>query len=181
MSNVDDLLDPLRFNNLSNFQLTDVRSIGGGVFAEKNTLEHLRILDLVVKGYQSVHTPTFGHQIPNTSQIQGAVITSATTKAIITPSIGEVIKVQALQMTSSEDGTTASIYLRDVAENTAILYHQGSTLPNGTTVTPFYGADSTAPLNIGLEIPYGQQLEIKTTSSGSVSLQVMALTIKTQQ
>jgi hypothetical protein len=181
MSNVDDLLDPLRYNNLSNFELTDVRSIGGGVFAEKNTLEHLRILDLIVKAYQSVHVPTFGHPIPNTSQIQGAVITSATDTKIISPSIGEVLKVQALQMTSSETGTTASIYIYDTASNTSVLYWSGATLPSGTTITPFVGADGNAPLDIGLEIPYGQELVIKTVSGGSVQLQVMALTIKTQQ
>ena len=181
MSNVDDLLEPLRYNNLSNFLLTDVRTIGGGVFVEEGSLEHLRILDLVVKGYQSVHTPTFGHPIPNTSQLHGTNITSATDTKLITPAIGEVLKVQALQMTSSEAGTTASIYIYDTASNTSVLYWSGATLPSGTTITPFVGADSNAPLNIGLEIPYGQELLIKTASSGTVSLQVMSLTIKTQQ
>jgi hypothetical protein len=181
MANVDDLLDPLRYNNLSNFELTDVRSIGGGVFAEKNTLEHLRILDLIVKAYQSVHVPTFGHPIPNTSEIHGASITSATDTKVISPSIGEVLKVSALQLTSSEDGTSASIYIYDDTSNTSILYWTSPTLPNGTTITPFAGADGNAPLNIELEIPYGQQLVIKTVSSGSVSLEVRCLTIKTQQ
>ena len=182
MSNVDDLLDPLRYNNLSNFELTDVRSIGGGVFAEKNTLEHLRILDLIVKAYQSVHVPTFGHPIPNTSEIHGASITSATDTKVISPSIGEVLKVSALQLTSNEAGTSASIYIYDNTSNTSILYWTSPTLPNGTTITPFVGADSLAPLNIGLEIPYGQQLVIRTTTSETnVSLEVRCLTIKTQQ
>ena len=181
MSNVDDLLDPLRYNNLSNFELTDVRSIGGGVFAEKNTLEHLRILDLIVKAYQSVHVPTFGHPIPNTSQLHGTNITSATDTKLLTPANGEVLKVSALQFTSAEDGTTAQIYIYDTTSNTSVLYWAGSTLPNGSTITPFQGTDTTAPLNINLEIPYGQELVIKTVSSGSVSLQVMAITVKTQQ
>ena len=181
MSNVDDLLEPLRYNNLSNFLLTDVRSIGGGVFVEDGSLDHLRILDLVVKGYQSVHIPTFGHPIPGTSEMHGASITSATDTKVISPAIGEVLKISALEFTSSEDGTSASIYIYDNTSNSSLLYWTSPTLPNGTTITPFVGADSLAPLNIGLEIPYGQQLVIKTVSSGSVSLQVRCLTIKTQQ
>ena len=181
MSNVDDLLDPLRYNNLSNFELKDVRSIGGGVFVQEDTQEHLKVLDTVVKAYQSVHAPTFGHPIPNTSELHGTNITSATDTKLITPAVGEVLKVQALQMTSSEAGTTVSIYIYDTDSTTSILYWSGATLPSGTTITPFVGADSNAPLNIGLEIPYGQELLIKTASSGTVSLQVMALTIKTQQ
>lgn len=181
MSNMKDLLDPLRYNNLSNFELTDVRSIGGGVFAQIDTLEHLRMLDTIVKAYQSVHVPTFGHPIPNTSQLHGTVITSATDTKLLTPAIGEVLKVSALQFTSSEDGTTAQIYIYDNDSNTSVLYWAGSALPNGSTITPFQGSDTTAPLSLNLEIPYGQQLLIKTVSSGSVSLQVMAITVKTQQ
>lgn len=181
MSNVDDLLEPLRYNNLSNFLLTDVRSIGGGVFVEEGSLDHLRILDLVVKGYQSVHVPTFGHPIPNTSEQHGASISSATDTKIITPSNGEVLKVSALEMTSTESGTTASIWIYDNDTNSQVLYWAGLALPSGQTISPFVGADSTAPLGIGLVIPYGQQLVVKTVSSGTVDLQVRALTVKTQQ
>jgi len=181
MSNVDDLLDPLRYNNLSNFELTDVRTIGGGVFAQLDTLEHLRVLDTVVKAYQSVHVPTFGHPIPNTSQIHGASITTATDTKLITPSIGEVLKISALQFTSNEAGTSASIYIYDNVSNTNVLYWQSPSLPSGTTITPFVGADALAPHSINLEIPYGQQLVITTVSSGSVDLEVRCLTVKTQQ
>jgi hypothetical protein len=180
MSNVDDLLDPLRYNNLSNFELTDVRSIGGGVFAQIDTLEHLKILDTVVKAYQSVHVPTFGHPIPNTSEIHGASITSATSKAIITPNIGEVLKIQALQFTSSEDNTSVKIKIHDTIQNTSVLYFTSTNLPNGTAVTLFGNGDYAVD-NIGLEIPYGQSLYVEAVSGGSVALQVMAITVKTQQ
>ena len=144
-------------------------------------MEHLKVLDTVVKAYQSVHVPTFGHPIPNTSEVHGATISSATDTKVITPGVGEVLKVQALQMTASEAGTTASIYIYDTASNTSVLYWGGMALPDGQTITPFVGADSTAPHDIGLEIPYGQQLLIKTASSGTVSVQVLIMTIKTQQ
>ena len=180
MSNVDDLLEPLRYNNLSNFLLTDVRSIGGGVFVEEGSLDHLRILDLVVKGYQSVHIPTFGHPIPGTSEIHGASITSATSKAVITPDIGEVLKIQALQFTSTEDNTSVKIKIHDTIQNTSVLYFTSANLPNGTAVTLF-GDGDYAISNIGLEIPYGQSLYVEAVSSGAVALQIMAITVKTQQ
>ena len=43
--NVDDLLDPLRYENLRDFTAANLEAIGGGVFTERDTLEHLRMLD----------------------------------------------------------------------------------------------------------------------------------------
>ena len=180
-TNVDDLLEPLRYNNLSNFLLSDVRSIGGGVFVEEGSLDHLRILDLVVKGYQSVHIPTFGHPIPGTSQQHNASISSATDTKVITPAIGEVLKLSALSLLSAQSGTTVSLYIYDNDTNSQVMYWAGTELPANQTITPFLSAEGGAPLGLHLEIPYGQQLLIKTASSGTVDLTVRALTIKTQQ
>jgi len=179
MSNVDDLLEPLRYNNLANFLLTDVRSIGGGVFVEEGSLDHLRILDLVVKGYQSVHIPTFGHIIPNTQSIESGNISSTTFTKFIQPTNGEVVEVQAVDMLSNAANTAIRIYLGDANTGGRVLLYDGSSgaLPNGTTVS----LNAIDPAFLPLRIAFGQEFIIETLSSGSVDLDVQAMTIKRQQ
>jgi hypothetical protein len=179
MSNFDDLLEPLRYNNLSNFLLTDVRTIGGGVFVEEDSLEHLRILDLVVKGYQSIHVPTFGHVIPNTQSIESGNISSVTNTKFIQPTNGQVIEVQALDMLSNASGTAIRVYLGDANTGGKVLLYDGTSgaLPSGTTVS----FNSIVPVFLPLKIAFGQELIIETLSSGSVDLDVQAMTIKRQQ
>ena len=179
MSNVDDLLDPLRFNNLSNFELTDVRSIGGGVYAEKKTLEHLKILDLVVKAYQSVHVPTFGRVIPNTQSIVSQNLSSVAYNKVLTPSNGEVIEVQAVDVLANAAGTAIRIYIADASTGSRVLLYDGSTgaLPTSTTLT----LNSITPAILPLTVAYGQDLIIQTISSGSVDLDIQLMTIKKQQ
>jgi len=179
MSNVDDLLDPLRFNNLGNFELTDVRSIGGGVFTEKNTLEHLKILDLVVKAYQSVHAPTFGRLIPNTQSIVSGNLNSVAFNKVLTPSKGQVIEVQAIDALANAAGTAIRIYIADATSGSRVLLYDGSSgaLPNGVKVT----FNSITPSILPLTIAYGQELIIETISSGSVDLDIQQMTILRQQ
>jgi hypothetical protein len=178
MSNVDDLLDPLRFNNLGSFELTDVRSIGGGVYAEKNTLEHLKTLDLVVKAYQSVHAPTFGRLIPNTQEIIAGNLATADFHKVLTPSVGQVIEVQAIDALANTSGTEISVYIGDSNTGGKVLLASGSTigaLPSGTTISLILF--EILPLTIA----YGQDLIIEITSSGSVDLDIQMMTIKKQQ
>ena len=178
MSNVDDLLDPLRFNNLGAFELTDVRSIGGGVFAEKGTLEHLKTLDLVVKAYQSVHAPTFGRLIPNTQEIISGNLGSVAYNKILTPLVGEVIEVQAIDALANTAGTEVSVYLGDSETGNRVLLVSGAAigaLPSGTTIS--FIEFGILPLTIA----YGQDLVIQTISSGSVDLDIQLMTIKKQQ
>lgn len=178
MSNVDDLLDPLRFNNLGSFELTDVRNIGGGVFAERGTLEHLKILDLVVKAYQSVHAPTFGRLIPNTQEIISGNLGSVAYNKVLTPDVGEVIEVQAIEALSNTSGTEISIYIGDSETGGRVLLASGSAigaLPSGITVSLI--ELGILPLNVA----YGQDLIIQTSSSGSVDLDIQLMTIKKQQ
>ena len=80
--NVDDLLDPLRYQNLRDYTAANLEAIGGGVFTERDTLEHLRMLDLIAKAYQSVHLPTLGNPIP-----QSTVYTTATFPVLTVKSI----------------------------------------------------------------------------------------------
>ena len=60
MSNVADLLDPLRYESLSEYTVANLEKIGAGVFTELQTLDHLALLDLITKAYQAVHLPTNG-------------------------------------------------------------------------------------------------------------------------
>jgi len=177
MSNVDDLLDPLRFNNLGSFELPDVRSIGGGVFAEKRTLEHLKILDLVVKAYTSIHAPTYGHQIPTTPYAKVFTIDSAATTKLLEPAKNEVYRVDTLNVSSGETNTT---------------FHVGMTYESsiGTVNAALTLADDIKELNT--EIPllsinqpiivtYPQVLTCTSASSGTVDLSLILGYTKLQQ
>lgn len=177
MSNVDDLLDPLRFNNLSDFELTDVRSIGGGVYAEKNTLEHLRILDLVIKAYQSVHVPTFGQQIPNTPYASLTSITSATTTKLLEPAIGEVYRVDSVNINSSESGTTFNLSMGYPSSIGAISLALGS----ASAITPTNTEIPLLTINEPIILTYPQTLQCVTASSGTVATSVFIGYTKLQQ
>ena len=177
MSNVDDLLDPLRYNNLSNFELTDVRSIGGGVFAEKNTLEHLRILDLIVKAYQSVHVPTFGHQIPNTSYASMKSINSATTTKLLVPDKGEVYRVDTLNVISSEAGTTFNVSMTYGSDSGLV----NVALTRASEITPPNAENPMLTIGQPIIVTYPQQLTCVTASSGSIDTTVMIGYTKLQQ
>lgn len=177
MSNVDDLLDPLRYNNLSNFELTDVRSIGGGVFVQKDTIEHLSILDKVVKAYQGVHIPTFGHEIPNTVEI---VILSDLTDSgnakYITPKVGEVIKIQGVNVISNTANTEIQFFLQD--DNLGLLTFidqqvalaSGKALVIGSLINP-----------IKLNVVYGQTFGAIITNAGAIDYDINISTVKLQQ
>lgn len=177
MSNVDDLLDPLRFNNLSDFELTDVRTIGGGVFAEKNTLEHLRMLDLIVKAYTSVHVPTFGHAIPNTPYAQTFSVTGATNTKLLEPSKGEVYRVDSVNISSSESATTFNLgmqYNSSIGSVIAKLTRPEEIAPLDTE-TPVLTIDSP------IIVTYPQVLIATTASSGSVDTSIIIGYTKLQQ
>tara|TARA_R110002012_G_scaffold194683_2_gene362452 strand:+ start:1364 stop:1897 length:534 start_codon:yes stop_codon:yes gene_type:complete len=177
MSNVDDLLDPLRFNNLSDFELTDVRSIGGGVFAEKNTLEHLRILDLIVKAYQSVHVPTFGHQIPNTPYAKIFTINSATTTKLLEPGKGEVYTVDVVNVASEESATSFNLgmtYPSDIG-----VVSLGIT--RTAEITPLDAELTQLSIDQSIIVTYPQVLTCNTVSSGTVNCSVMIGYTKLQQ
>jgi len=177
MSNVDDLLDPLRYNNLSNFELTDVRSIGGGVFAEKNTLEHLRILDLIVKAYQSVHVPTFGHRIPNTPYAKTININSATSTKLLEPGKGEVYTVDVVNVASEESGTSFNISMTYPSDTGVISMG----LDRSSEITPLDTELQQLGIDQSIIVAYPQVLTCNTASSGSVSVQVNIGYTKLQQ
>jgi len=106
--NVDDLLDPLRYQNLRDYTLANLESIGGGVFTERDTLEHLRMLDLIAKAYQSVHQPTLGMPIPQSTLTTTATL-STTQTSLITPSSNEVLEILSISCPGGTDeGLTAA-------------------------------------------------------------------------
>ncbi len=177
MSNVDDLLDPLRFNNLGSFELPDVRSIGGGVFAEKRTLEHLKILDLVVKAYTSIHAPTYGHQIPTTPYAKVTTIDSAVQTKLLEPAKNEVYRVDTLNVMSGESNTTFNIgmsYDSDIgAVNAALTI--ADDIKELNIEIPFL------TINQPIIVTYPQVLTCTTASSGAIDLSVIIGYTKLQQ
>jgi len=93
--NVDDLLDPLRYQNLRDYTLANLEAIGGGVFTERDTLEHLRMLDLIAKAYQSVHQPTLGMPIPQSTFTTTATLVT-TEQTLLTAQDNEVLEVLSI-------------------------------------------------------------------------------------
>lgn len=177
MSNVDDLLDPLRFNNLGAFELPDVRTIGGGVFAEKGTLEHLKTLDLVVKAYTSIHAPTYSHQIPTTPYAKVATIDSAATTKLLEPAKNEVYRVDTVNVMSGEVGTTFHIgmsYDSDFGTLNMALTAD-DTITDLNTEIPFLS------INQPIIVTYPQVLTCTTASSGTIDVSVIIGYTKLQQ
>ena len=178
MSNIDDLLDPLRYNNLGEFELTDVRSIGGGVFVQKDTIQHLEMLDSIIKAYTSIHVPTFGHSIPNTPFSVVTAITDATTTKLLTPAKGEVYRVDNVSILSGESGTTWNLgiqYPSSAGVATLAITSPGEITPLNTEIPTI--ALSSRPVLV----TYPQVLNCTTTSSGSVSTTVIIGYTKLQQ
>lgn len=113
MVNVDDLLNPLRYKSLGDYSLSDIRSIGGGVFTEVDTLQHLTLLDRIAKAYQSVHIPTFGN-IPISGSTQLSTVTLADNKTqvvLATAADNEVIEIVALSVRTPDDYETGGAKL----------------------------------------------------------------------
>lgn len=177
MSNVDDLLEPLRYNNLSDFELTDVRSIGGGVFAQTDTIEHLQLLDTIVKAYQSVHVPTYGQQIPNTPYAKSYNITSATSTKILEPAKGEVYRIDTLNVLSTESGTEFNLAMQYESDSGAVVLK----LTDPVAITRLNTEIVVLSINDPIIVTYPQVLIVGTTSSGTVDTTTIIGYTKLQQ
>lgn len=178
MSNVDDLLDPLRYNNLSDFELTDVRAIGGGVFVQKDTIQHLQLLDSIVKAYASVHVPTFGHSIPNTPYSEVSPITSATITKLLTPEKGEVYRIDNVSIISNESGTTWNLGMSYPSASGAATI----AITEPAVITPVNAEKVIVTLDSRpILVTYPQVLNCTTASSGTINTTVIIGYTKLQQ
>ena len=75
---INDLINPLRYKNLKDFDTDGILKLGQNVFPEPSTLDHLAILDLVTKAYQGVHLPSLGNTIiPFSTQTHTAIQTDS--------------------------------------------------------------------------------------------------------
>lgn len=107
--NVDDLLDPLRYQNLRDYTLANLEAIGGGVFTERDTLEHLRMLDLIAKAYQSVHQPTLGMPIPQSTLTTTATLTT-TEQTLLSAESNEVLEILSISCpTGTSENMSAGV------------------------------------------------------------------------
>ena len=102
--NVDDLLDPLRYENLRDFTAANLEAIGGGVFTERDTLEHLRMLDLIAKAYQSVHLPAYGRVIPGqTNTSQTTMVSSKTSVDLLLVPVNQTWRILGISCKVASD------------------------------------------------------------------------------
>lgn len=172
MSNPNDLLDPLRFKSLGEYKLQDIRDVGGGVFTMVDTLEHLEMLDKIAKAYQSVHAPTYGQLIPSSPFVETGTVNSASTVSVQVLNEGEVIRYQAISVSSTESGTTVTLMIYNPT------YGKFS---NVVSVELTTSSIQTNILTEPLEIAYPQQLGLIFSSSGSVDASYSITSCKTQQ
>ncbi len=179
MSNPNDLLDPLRFKSLGEYELSDIRSIGGGVFTQEDTLLHLSLLDSIAKAYRSVHLPSYGHLLPSSegNLTPPAIWEGDSTDSVGLVSLGElepnqVRRYQSITGKSTESGTTMTIFIQNP------IYNKSSALVSQELTT------STIEQNLlsePIEIAYPQRIQILFTSSGSVAATYNATSCLTQQ
>ena len=102
--NVDDLLDPLRYENLREFTAANLEAIGGGVFTERDTLEHLRMLDLIAKAYQSVHLPAYGRVIPGQTNSTTVTFSSSNSSVdLLTVPVNQTWRILGISTKSRSD------------------------------------------------------------------------------
>jgi len=190
MANIDDLLNPLRYKSLGDYSLSDIRSIGGGVFTETDTLEHLALLDRIAKAYQSVHIPTLGNiPISGTTEFDLVVLSDSQTQIVLaTAAENEVLEIVALSVRSPDDYETggAKLSIRYDFEDFPII-----DLSNYDTMTQgisgvFYGNlvkstnDNQQSCN-RLLISGGESLVLDTAQTANATQRIQVVTRKYSQ
>ena len=110
---INDLINPLRYQNLKNIDPNNILSIGEGVFPEPSTLDHLAVLDLVTKAYQSVHLPTLGNIPISSTSVETTVQLSSTKTSVnlVTAQDNEVLEIVALSARTPSDYETSGAAL----------------------------------------------------------------------
>lgn len=176
--NIDDLLDPLRYENLREFTAANLEAIGGGVFTERDTLEHLRMLDLIAKAYQSVHLPTLGNPIPQSTNIATAQQTdSQTEQTLITVPNNETYEILSISgafsgLTTNISSTMLQIYNLNTATSVPFMdIPRAEQLLEGFSaiiyghVVDYTQTDKYIATPSKLLLTGGESLEIKTKSA----------------
>jgi len=191
--NVDDLLDPLRYENLREFTAANLEAIGGGVFTERDTLEHLRMLDLIAKAYQSVHLPTHGQPIPGSTNVATAVQTdSQTEQTLITAVNNETLEILSISGTYSGVSSGISAGMLEIYNLNTLTTVPFMDLPNIEDIIDDFGPIAyghvmeTYPGKIvntpsKLLITGGESLSIKTKSAPNSNITWSVLYRKVSQ
>ena len=190
--NVDDLLDPLRYENLRDYTAANLEAIGGGVFTERDTLEHLRMLDLIAKAYQSVHLPTMGNPIPQSTVCTSITVgTGDSSKTLVTASTNEVIEVLGLAARTPASYATGGAQLQISAggNDNAIMDLSDFDIMTATESGVFYGLASKYVGDVGtmyvtpqrLYINGGDSLILKLRAPPDSSMDISVTTRKVSQ
>lgn len=187
---INDLINPLRYENLKNIDANSILSIGEGVFPEPNTLDHLAVLDLVTKAYQAVHLPTLGNiPIPNSTSMSAVTLTDSKTQIVLaTAGANEVIEIVGLSVRVPDNYETggAKLSIRYDNEDLPIV-----DLTNYDTMTQgisglFYGNlikstnDNQQSCN-QLFISGGESLILDTAQTANATQLIQVVTRKYQQ
>lgn len=166
--NVDDLLDPLRYENLRDFTAANLESIGGGVFTERDTLEHLRMLDLIAKAYQSVHLPAYGRVIPGqTNSVTAVFGSSKQTVDLLTVPVNQTWRILGISAKTADNYEFGSAVLQ-------INGFDVLSLADIDTKTDVFGGVITN-INDDLIITGGNTLSITSSNQPNNDVQIQVL------
>jgi len=164
-----ELRNILKDINLSTITATNLKDIGGAVFADLTAKRDLEDLGKIVNAWQNVHVPAFGQPIPQTGTLASVVSESEADVKILAPSNNECYRVFGfwLQNTSFGDVTfTGKVSdLEQVIPITAL-----TTI--GTGVTGFIPMIADIPLYIDNSVTVYAQ-----ANAGSMAMGVIAMKI----
>lgn len=194
---INDLINPLRYKNLKDFDTDGILKLGQNVFPEPSTLDHLAVLDLVTKAYQGVHLPTLGNTIiPFSTQTHTATQTDSKQSVDLIDLTDEssnnvVLEITSISLESDSNdyglkagtlaiarGSTAALPVADIAgiDN---LTSGISKLIYGNTVFESSNGYITTPRK--LTLTSGEKLVLLTKSAPSTTISWQILTRKLMQ
>lgn len=195
---INDLINPLRYKNLKDFDTDGILKLGQNVFPEPSTLDHLAILDLVTKAYQGVHLPSLGNTIiPFSTQTHTATQTDSDNSVTLLDLTSErsnnvVMQIESisLESSSSDYGLSAGhLAIAQGALGTPVpiativqidnLTSSISKLIWGNTVVEASNGIIVTPRK--LTLTSGEKLVLVTKSAPSSSITWQTLTRKIMQ
>jgi len=88
-----ELRNILKDINLSTITATNLKDIGGAVFADLTAKRDLEDLGKIVNAWQNVHVPAFGQPIPQTGTLASVLSENDVNVKILAPSNNETYRV----------------------------------------------------------------------------------------
>ena len=140
-----EIRNQLKNQSFDNVLPAALKQVGGVVFPDNPSVDDQLAFSQIVNAWQAVHTPTYGHPIPNT----GFVKTVTGAGEILNPSDNEVYRVEYIAMVNS-GGAPAQVL--PLCDSIPMCSTDLSTVqPNSTTVIkgPFF-VDKALQLSVAI-------------------------------